>query len=778
MWQLLAGFGSGLLSVVWLPQLPDYRIIAAGAVVLLIFAGLLTVAGRRLFPLPFIISTMLGLGWSCWYGQTQQQRWLSEALAGQELTVTAQITSLPVKYDNRVRFMADSWLQADQRQHRLSLSWQDPPEQMAPGQHWQLCVRLKRPHGFSSPGARDYQAWMLTQGVTATGYVRECEHWPNELQALGKGWSLLAFRDGISRWLEQRLNGHGAALVRMLLLGDGRGLDKADWQLFRSTGTTHLMVISGLHISLIALVGWLLARLLVFLGLVPVTRWPLPYFGVLSGLVLALGYGLLAGVGLPVQRALLMVTVGVLTLLLGFRLPVVVVYLLALCAVLVVDPLASLAAGFWLSFVAVASLLFSFSYRRGGRRWSSTLMAQFVVMAALIPLLANLHQPVSLWSPLINIVSIPLVGLILVPVMMLGLLLSVVWTGGGLWLLQQAANGLELWESGLQWLSNAGLQLLWVPVPTAMGIVCALTGAVLLLSPGRLGWRWLGLLWLLPWLWPVQHRPEPGRAEVAVLDVGQGLAVLVQTHSHLLVYDTGDRFTSSFTAAGAVIVPYLRTAGIAAPDLVVISHNDRDHRGGLETLQEFYPSAALQLPEQSDYCPKGVHWQWDGVDFHYLGAESPPRASVNDHSCVLRICAGNDCALLTGDISQRREKALVQEYSGPDGQGLNSRLLLASHHGSGSSSSEGFLKAVQPQWIAVSCGYRNRFRHPSAKAVERMSATGAKVLITSMTGTQVFVLGNDVNDGFEPQCSRGRGSGWWSRVLPEGGRLKNCDVVR
>ncbi|CAM3639384.1 DNA internalization-related competence protein ComEC/Rec2 [Parendozoicomonas haliclonae] len=709
----------------------------------------------------YLLCLCLGAVYAQWRITYQIDNWLPPSLNRVSLCLTGTVTGLPEVRDERTRFLFKPSLSHSAFKGLLQLSWQDAPV-LKPGQVWQLCTRLKRPHGFASPGAGDYEARLMRQGVVATGYVRKEEGCPNRWLEESDSFPVDRWRARLSQWLDEQL-GEQSGLVKGLLVGDGRGISPEQWQLFRDTGTVHLLVISGLHISLISGFVWLLVRALALIGLVPVLWVPVPQMAVLLGLLAGVVYGVLAGFGLPVQRALVMLLVGVGSLLLGFRLPLMTLYLLALSAVLIINPLADTAQGFWLSFLAVAILLLAFSHRRGQSRLTLLLVTQLVIAVGLAPAMAFIGQPLTLLSPILNLISILLVGGLLLPLLLLALFIAGLNEVAGVWLLQHVGKVLTLWEQCLAYtvrtMSEVGDNwfIAW-PVPDAVAVIFAAVGVGLLLLPGALRLRWLSLFCFLPWLWPANNNPKPGVAEMAVLDVGQGLSVVVRTHQHVLVYDTGDRFSPDFTAAEAVVIPYLARLGLR-PDRIVISHSDRDHIGGLESLEKHFPKAGVVNADGSgEACNPSASWEWDGVQFQFLAGQISGTGvvSANDRSCVLQVCAGDvgveeRCALLTGDITRRREKQLVSEY----GKSLRSRLLLVPHHGSQTSSSAEFLAAVSPQWSSISAGYANRFGHPSRVTISGLASSG-EVWTTADTGTQIFRLGELSSPVFY-RC----GSAWW-----------------
>ncbi|MCL6269791.1 DNA internalization-related competence protein ComEC/Rec2 [Sansalvadorimonas sp. 2012CJ34-2] len=770
MWQILAGISVGILSASFSPVAPDpHWLWPAG--MLSLFMTLLSAFRFPYFMVPAAL--MLGMVYGFWQGQSRFHSWVDAELTGKDLLLSGSVISLPSESGGSTRFIFQ--VPSGQKPSgNISLNWHDAPDGLA-GQKWKLCIRLKRPNGFVSPGVRDYQAWLMRQNIIATGYVRQSPQ--NEMLGDAKTSLAAGIRAPISNWLTENLSVSFSGLVKALLLGDTRGLTSDDWQLFRDTGTIHLLVISGLHVSLVAMVGWVLMRGFGLLGLLPLNHIPLSSFASVCGLILALIYGALAGFGLPVQRALVMLTAGVGSLLLGFRLPIVTVLLVALISVLLIDPLAGTSSGFWLSFLAVSVLLYMFSHRKGRNGVQQLIMAQFVIAVALAPVLAGFQQPVSLLSPLVNLVSIPLVGGIVVPLMLASLAVSALFQSAGLWLLSVAGHLLEIWKFVLQWSVEYLGQVFWLPPPTGLDLIAAIVGIAIMLAPSGLGWRWLGFCCLLPWLWPKVDRPDYGTAEVAVMDVGQGLAIVVQTQKHTLVYDTGDRFPSGFTAADAVLLPWLRRHRIRSLDRIVVSHGDRDHIGGLESLSRFSPDAEVVLSEipydafpSASSCYDRKPWRWDGVGFEFLHALPDGNISSNDRSCVLRICSQSNCALLTGDISSRREKQLVDKY----GTNLKSEIFLVPHHGSRTSSSEQFLEAVKPDYASISSGYSNRFHHPSSDVITRLEFRKIRVLNTAQTGSQVYLLGKSL----EPVCSRGNGWGWWKRKLLDGTTMQNCDRVQ
>jgi competence protein ComEC len=718
---------AGLLVLRFLPALPSLWLLAV-----------LPVAGLMLLPFRSypIALFLFGFTWACVSAQWALDDRLAQQLDSRTLWLQGQVVGLPGVGEGVVRFQLEQVVsRRDRLPARLRLAWYDGPAVRA-GETWRLAVRLKRPHGLVNPQAFDYEAWLLAQRIGATGTVKS-----GELIAPASGTG--AWRDRLrQRLLATPAHGREGALAA-LVLGDDSGLSTADWQVLQNTGTVHLMVISGQHIGLLAALLYGLVASLARLGLWP-RSWPWLPSACLLAFLGALAYGVLAGFEVPVQRACVMIGLVLLWRWrfrhLGVWLPVLV----ALLAVLLGEPLASLQPGFWLSFGAVMLLILIFSGRLGAWPWWSTLLrAQWAMAIGLLPLLLALGLPVSASGPLANLVAVPIVGFLVVPLALLGTLLlplpgvgaTLLWIAGGvLDLLFELLTQLALWLPA--WLPSA--------LPFWAWLLVAL-GALVLLLPAAFPMRSLGALLLLPLLFSPQQRPEYGRAEVWMLDVGQGLAVLVRTQSHDLLYDAGPRF-GEFDTGERVVLPSLRALDVRALDLLLISHADNDHAGGAAAIQRGLPVRQVLSGEadklapslQAQACASDQHWQWDGVQFSTWRWDGA--SDGNQASCVLRIEANGERLWLTGDIDSQAERALLNsDLSMP------AEWLLAPHHGSRSSSSAAFLEKVRPAAALVSRGAHNAFGHPHAEVIERYRTLEARLYDTVEQGAVRIRLG-----AFEP----------------------------
>jgi len=673
---------------------------------------------------------VLGLAWGCLQGQWALDDRLSHELDGRTLWLEGRVVGLPQGEGASVRFeLADASARRHDLPRRLRLSWFNGPT-VNSGERWRLAVTLKRPRGLVNPAGLDAEAWMLARGIGATGSIKD-----GQLLAAAQG----AWRDGIrQRLLAVDAQGYEGVLAA-LVLGDGSGISTEQWAVLQATGTVHLLVISGTHIGLLAgLIYGLVA------GLARLGWWPrmLPWLPWACGLAFgaALGYGLLAGFQVPVRRACIMLGLVLLWRLRFRHLGVWLPLLAALNMVLLVDPLVSLMAGFWLSFAAVAVLMLVFSGRLGAWPWwRAWTRAQWLMAVGLLPVLLALGLPVSLTGPLANLVAVPWVSLMVLPAALLGVVtLPVPWLGESLlWLV---GGLLALLFKGLGWL--AAWLPAWMPPALPLGIwLLVLAGVVLLLLPAGMPLRPLGWPLVLLVALPPESPLPYGQAQVTQLDVGQGLAVLIRTRHHALLYDAGPR-TPGQDAGERVVMPNLRSLGVRHLDLMLISHAHMDHAGGAPAVMRGLPVSAVwggeadPLPAAlgAQLCEPGRQWQWDGV--HFTVWRWTAARESNPSSCVLLVDANGERLLLSGDIDAAAERALVA--SGLD---LRAQWLQSPHHGSRTSSSQLLLDALQPRGALVSRGYGNAFGHPHPQVIGRYEAQGMEVHDNALQGALHLHLG-------------------------------------
>lgn len=706
-----------------------------------------------LWRLPLSLWALLaGFAWSHLHALTAQPPPLAGDDGVMRVVATGRVVSLPARAPGRVRFVfeatrlehaASAGTPPQRGTWRLRLSWHDPPG-IHSGDLWRLPLRLRRAHGYASPGAWDYEGWLYWQGILYAGYVsRDGE--PRRLAA-GDCCLLNRLRDAIAGALDGLpLSTFARGVVRALTIGDRSALDQHDEALFRATGTSHLMAISGLHVGLVAGLGLLgvgavwrrLPRLC--------ARVPARVAGAAAGLVLAVGYAALAGFALPTQRALIMLAVFALGLLSRRDIDAVQALALALIGVLIWDPPSILSAGFWLSFGAVFAILATLRLGAGAPAWRQAVAVQLVLGLALWPTLTAFGLPASGVSPLANLILVPLFGFVVVPVSLLATLLLGLLPEPAAWLFSALGTVLDLCRLGLVPLAGLNGSLSGTAGGQAAVVAAVALAVGVLLSPPGLPVRWSALpLLVLPWL-PREPDLVAGAFVLHLLDVGQGLSVVVETRRHTLVFDTGPRYRSGFSTAGAVIAPFLAVRGIGFIDRLVVSHGDSDHAGGVDDLRATVETGALASGEPgrvgppATACTAGERWQWDGVHFEFL---HPPPGSTwtgNNASCVLRIANAAGVALLTGDIEARVEARLARRLAGL-GQ---STLVVAPHHGSRSSSSAPLVAAARARYVLIPAGWANRYGFPARTVVERWREAGAAVLDTATQGTLGFHFGAD-----------------------------------
>lgn len=718
----MLALAAGLLLLRFLPQLPP-----AEAIYGLAALGLLLLV--RWMPAGLFC---LGLAWACLSAQWALDDRLPGELDGRTFWLEGQVSGLPEIRPGVVRFeLVDVTSRHSGLPSRLRLSWYDGPPVKA-GERWRLAARLKRPHGLVNPQTFDYEAWLLARRIGANGTVKAGER-------LAQPSGVSDWRDGLRARLAQvdaqGRNGTIAALV----VGDDSGLSAADWRVLQDTGTVHLMVISGQHVGILAGLLYALVAVLARWGLWP-RRLPWLTWGCVLAMTGALCYGWLAGFEVPVRRACLMVAVVLLWRLRFRHLGVWQPLLMALCCVLLLDPLASLQPGFWLSFGAVGLLVLVFAGRLGAWPWWLTLgRAQWAMALGLLPLMLALGLPVSFSGPLANLLAVPWVSLLSVPLALLGTALlwlpgvgeGLLWlAGGSLALLFGVLESVARWQPA--WLPSA--LPIWAWLPLAVGVL-------LLLLPAGVPFRLPAILLLAALLYPPQRQVAAGRAEVWVFDVGQGLSVLVRTREHALLYDAGPRF-GDFDIGERVVVPSLRALGIAELDRLVISHADIDHAGGALAIQrglavrDVVSGEAVELPVElaARDCATGDGWQWNEVRFSVW--RWPHAQDGNQASCVLLVEAQGERLLLTGDIDAAAESALLAT-----GMDVQAHWLLVAHHGSRSSSTAAFLDAVQADAALISRGRHNTFGHPHPQVLELLRAAGSVIHDTAEEGALRLQLG-------------------------------------
>jgi len=761
----------GILLVGQFPSLPATWLLGS----LIVFAML--VAGFAHYKyLPFLAETLwlilfllLGVYWHTFQAQRLLELRLPHSLEGRNLQVSGVVRSMPTNSIALQRFEFTILNSHDGLEGRRVLLNYYGAQQIKPGEHWNFTVRLNRPHGMANYGRFDYEAWLLQRRISARGYVRD----DSDNRIIGTS------RLSLQRWrfdFRQQILSASSELVNQpvlvaLALGDRSLLTDGQQNLFARTGTSHLMVVSGLHIGFIAGLCYWLVRRLWFLHQGLAIYLPAQKAAAAAATGSALVYSLLAGFTLPTQRALVMVAVYMIAKIYGRRLGPGMCLLSALCAVLLLDPLAGLSASFWLSFCAVLALLIVFAPRRQFSvanqfsSWRGWLIAQLVVCI-------GLTVPVGFWigelpmlSPLANCLAIPLVSWLVLPLTLLGSALVIVIPGLAPlpFILADHILLALLWSLEIL-LRYSGELNSWQPAfGGKVGVTLAVAGCLTLLIPTMLRYYWLATMMLMPIALPRARVAEPGSLELHLLDVGQGLAAIIRTSDHVLVYDSGPRYRSGFDTGSSIVLPVLNHLGIRHIDRLVISHGDNDHAGGAAGLAQQISVTdvvsgepdKVNLP-QVNACNTELTWQWDDVQFRFLHPVAGRQLVGNDSSCVLRVAGAELSILLPGDI----EAAVERNLSGTYGRELASDVLVAPHHGSNSSSTYTFLAAVDPGLALVGAGYRNQFGHPASQVVERYRSFEVPLLNTAEHG-MISVYNSGANDQIDVETQRRNYRRYW-----------------
>ncbi|WP_431289133.1 DNA internalization-related competence protein ComEC/Rec2 [Roseateles chitinivorans] len=724
-----------------------------------------------------LLAALAGFGLTAARAEARLSDMPSVEQAGQVMTLTGRVDSLPQRTAGiggveGWRFILDvdpAATASTAAPPRVLLSCYQMPTPPRAGERWRLDVKLRRPHGLMNPHGFDQALWMLDQDLPAAGSCRSKGQERLESGGFSVDGLRQSMRDAIDRQLSERSDRRGAGVLAALSLGDQGAVNAADWALYRDAGVSHLLSVSGLHVTMFAWLagaaaGWAWrrsARLCL--------RLPAPRAAMWIGAVAAWLYALFSGWGVPSQR-----TVGLLVILAllrqaGARWPWPMSLFAAAAGVCAADPWALTQAGFWLSFCAVALLMAA--DHRADPGWRGALRnawhTQWVVTLGLAPLTLLLFQQLSIVGLIANAFAIPLVSYVITPLAMLGALCPPLWTLG--------AWCVALMNAMLEALRVLPMAVWHLPWPPAWTLALGLIGGAALAMP----WPWRlragGLALCLPMLWPVTFRPGPGQFELWLPDVGQGGAAILRTQGHTMVFDAGPSWGPGSDAGQRVLLPLLRGLGERYLDLLMVSHADQDHAGGAASLLAALPvERRLGAVPGGEGCRRGQRWTWDGVRFEVLwpiaesepgesGAAGQKRKAVkpNAGSCVLRVEAAGRRVLLTGDVEAPQEARLVRE----DGEEeLRSEVLVVPHHGSRTSSTTAFVRTVAPRVAAVQSGYLNRFGHPKPDVVARYVAVGALLLNTVDCGA--WLWRSDRWSSPIEDCERAKRRRYWLRLPP------------
>lgn len=664
------------------------------------------------------------------------------------LIVVGEVLNLPVRRNTSTSFLIRP-LSIPGYSHKLPqkirLNWRAAPESLAAGQTWQWNVKLRQPHGYQNPGGFDYEKWLMLKGVHATGYVLNNK--PSRLldqNSLGFN----QFRRKIVRHIDRHCaNCEFKGLIQALAVGYRANILPYQRLSLQQTGTAHLIAISGLHIGIIAGVFYWLG-LVLWKTVIIHDRLNRKELALISAWLAGLAYSLLAGFDLPAQRALIMLTVVFISQLLRIPFNLLNSIVISMIAILIVSPLSVLSGSFWMTFCALLILVLgSFLLRRKEHerfyRLRQIVTIQWLFSLLFIPLSIQIFGQIHSASLLANIIAVPWVSFVIVPLNFL--LLILFWLPSSfLEMLYQGLNHLLYWlMMYFDVLQQSGFQAIKLSfISTWQLILLFLIFGVFLLPAGLLKHRRYLLLMPLLILWP-QRKVLPDSFKLTVLDVGMGTSIVIQTRHHSLIYDFGPGNRQGYSLGEWVVLPYLQYQGITLPDRIILSHSDQDHVGGLYSVQQAFAKTlvlsgtaddvAHLFPEINQVlsCHEALPWEWDGVRFEFLSAGVIPSDRDNNRSCVLKITTSNASILIAGDIEARQEMNLLSVMK----KSLAAEILIAPHHGSLTSSTTDFIRTVGAKHVVFTAGFLNRWGFPRAEVVDRYRQNGAKTYQTDELGS-------------------------------------------
>lgn len=762
-----------ILSLAALPGNPVILIISAT-----VLLSIIVYPRSRPFCVGYFVACIV-LAWALFQIDSRQLK-VSEISA--DLRLRVKVASVPQLSDWGVRFNAqvlscESCL-SEFGPQMVQLSWYGHDEVVRAGDEWELTVRLKPFRGLRNEGSFDRTQWAIYKAVDARGYVRQKE--PAVKLLSSSQYSMVSIREGIAeRVVHLPSSDNHASMIQALVLGIKQGIDNNTWDLLRDTGTSHLVAISGLHISLLAAWAYLfssrlLPRLVICCarGHDVFSRIDTRLASFLISVSVAAVYSLLAGFELPVQRALGMLVVWAIASITLRHLAPATGLALAMLVVMANNVLGVLSPGFWLSFGTVAALFYlhrgyirSYSQHESAETFANNVYGALLKTVAafkthvrlgivLLPVTAWFFQTGSLLAPIANLVAVPWVGFVVVPLSFLTVILSLVSPSAANLLLELTQLTIGVLMSYLQWLSAFEFTSVPIAVPSSAALLLSLFGMLMFFTPKGAGLKRFGLLLFLPLLLFNARAERVDGFDVHVLDVGQGLATLVLTEKHSLLFDTGGKLSGSLSMFEAVVLPYLHAQGRRKIDYLVVSHSDEDHAFGVDDVMRRFPDAQLivggdLISERrlaGKPCRAGDKWAVDDLQISVLNPLEGAKGSDNDRSCVLLLHSGASRVLLTGDIERHGEFLLSTRLNPLALKGFVPfpvDLLVAPHHGSHTSSTPNLLKTIKPDHVVFAAGHRNRYGFPHADVQLRYKLVGARQYITGTLGSVVFSFGRD-----------------------------------
>nr|WP_255562791.1 DNA internalization-related competence protein ComEC/Rec2 [Polynucleobacter sp. AP-Melu-500A-A1] len=825
----ITAFIAGGSLLLFLPQLPSLWLPISMGVIILSIPFLLTRqnGGWHFQIASMVLTFTLGFAWNAHYAENRLSNILDEGLEGKDLVIEGRVAALPQSKPDGAKFAftVDKALigQQDLAQFpkKIYLSWQpawrNPQEipEVIPGQRWRFKVKLKRPYGTLNPYTFDFERWSFHQDFGASGSVKSGQL----LLASDIGLREFELRMESARWgLRKKIlsmlpaDARYSGVIIALVMGDQNAIAQDDWRVFNATGIGHLISISGLHVTMLAGVGAAIAAGIWRRHSLPLLI-PVSKLAAISGFLTAFIYAWLAGFQIPAQRTMYMVGVVAFALWTGRNPRSFDIWWWALFFVLLLDPMAPYTPGFWLSFGAVAAILYGMGNSAGllgiptGKElevhWTQRVMqalkqacrVQMVVTLALLPLTLYWFYQASVVSPLANAFAIPLVSYVVTPLAIAGALLP---DFIGRWLLLPAHVSMEYLAQLLHWMATWKWSVICLRQPEWWALLLSSAGIVYVIRPGEIVESWRSRLFVLiisiGLLTPLSNlfsgrSISPGEFKATIFDIGQGTAVLIETKNRKLLYDTGPIQGKKDDAGQRILLPYLRGRGIHQLDRMVISHSDSDHVGGAATLLEHvqFQSMMGSLPSSNPLlknlqskkipsipCRFGQHWVWDGVEFFIWQPQQDTNfvnqytSKPNEMSCVLEVRNQRSSLWLTGDVEKQGEAEIVERLDEVMLENIGDRelIFMAPHHGSKTSSSEALIRRLKPDQAFAQNGYRNRYGHPHPTVKARYEAFDIPFTQTPHTGAQVWWF-----------SQRGKKASYQWHQREESGRLWHRGII-
>jgi competence protein ComEC len=737
------GFLMGVVVLTHFSYLPKlqiaYSCIALSSISVILFRHTTS------FLISLVITCLLGFSWALLVAHHRTQHYLPTVLEGKTLIVLGKVDSIPeyqrhqLRFDFLIKKIASQVSVHYPIRVRLSGYRYHPftkRPRLQKGELWQLAIRLKRPRAFWTPGSFDYQAELFQQNVQAVGYIVDRVS-PRLVEAASFYYFIDHLREKLAHHIKKSLQGYPlVGLISALTTGVRYEISDEQWQVMRRTGTNHLFAISGLHLAFISTIIYSITRFIYCR--IPYAVLMVPASQIAAGLtaLFAIFYAVLSGFALPVQRALVMLLVFLWASLFRRNITSGHAFYCALLIILVYAPFSVLSASFWLSFMAVAFILYRIVARlKPANAWQAWGQMQFGLSLGLIPFSLLFFHQIACLSFVANSIAIPVVGFIILPMALAGSLMTFIIPVGGNALLQLSERLLELIWQLLNYLATLQWTQYSASIATPWLLLTSFLGLLLLLAPQGIPSRFLSLFYLLPlFLWKAEG-PKSGEIWFSLLDVGQGLATVIRTQHHNLVYDTGP--SRAIDTGRAVLLPFLQELDIKKLDMLMVSHADNDHIGGSYSLLQQLPvdqivssSPEKFLPHRAKFCQEKTSWQWDEVTFEVLYPAANQVYSGNNSSCVLKVSNQKHSILLTGDIEKEGEAYLVNQVA----DRLASTILIVPHHGSKTSSSIEFLNKVRPAIALFPTGYHNQFKFPHKVVLNRYKRLKSIIYDTAMDG--------------------------------------------